>query len=142
MRVRKRSARVHVPRPSFVKPLSLLDSSDEEFRAELRRQLDLLDTCRDLLGTGPTAADFQRVRTLLARVLSQPPSERIVREFDARLDVLYRSRPAERRERAGRDRIAAAPASRWDGSLNRPARSPARRPAGAGDGPSAAAAPR
>jgi hypothetical protein len=128
-------------RPSFVKPLSLLDSSDEEFRAELRRQLQLLDACRGLLGTGPTATDFQRVRNLLARVLSQPRSERIVREFDARLDVLNRRAWLEgdiRRAEVESLRQSLPPVQ----PLNRRDRLSATRPAGAGDGPSAASAPR
>jgi hypothetical protein len=130
-----------VRRPSFVKPLSLLDSSDEEFRAELRWQLDLLDERRALLGTGPTATDFQRVRALLAQVLSWPPSERLALEFDAHLGVLYRY--ARRKEANTRAEVEAL---RHDvplqSELNRPARWPARRPAGAGDGPTAVAVPR
>jgi len=128
-------------RPSFVKPLSLLDSSDEEFRAELRRQLELLDACRGLLGTGPTAADFQRVRNLLGRVLSQPRSERILREFDARLDVLYRHAWQERETTRAEVESLRHPVP-LERELNRRDRLPARRPAGAGDGPSAVAAPR
>jgi rhomboid protease GluP len=128
-------------RPSFVKPLSLLDSSDEDFRAELKRQLDLLNTGRDLLGTGPMAADFQRIRTLLARVLTWPPSDRIVREFDTRVDILYRH--VRQNEEATRARVDAlrhhVP---LESELNRRDHMPARRPAGAGGGRSAAAAPR
>ena len=124
-----------------VKPLWLLDSSDEDFRAELKRQRELLDACRGLLGTGPTAADFQRVRNLLARVLSRPRSERIKNEFDARLDVLNR-RAQQDRESARAEWESLQHQSRLGWGLSRPARSPIGRPAGAGDGPSAAAAPR
>jgi rhomboid protease GluP len=128
-------------RPSFVKPLSLLDSSDEEFRAELRRQLDLLDEHRDLFQTATAAANFQRVRTLLARVLNWPSSDRSIRDFDARIDLLYLH--ARRNQE---DTTTEVESLRHhvplEGELNRRDRLPARRPAGAGDGPSAVAAPR
>ena len=128
-------------RPSFVKPLSLLDSSDEEFRGELKRQLGLLDACGAVLGTGPTAADFQRVRSLLASVLSRPRSERIVREFDARLGMLLRY--ARQNEEATRAEVETLRHHvSLVGQLNRRDRLPARPLAGAEAGPSAAAAPR
>jgi membrane associated rhomboid family serine protease len=130
-----------VARPSFVRPLSLLDSSDEEFRTELKRQLNLLDTHRDLLGTGPTAADFQRIRWLLARVLKWPPSDRTIREFEAHFDVLFRqAMQNQETARAELESLRHHIPLGW--GLSPRARLPARRPAGAGDGPSAAAAPR
>ncbi len=129
-----------LPRPGFFKPLSLQDSSDEEFRAELRRQLELLDTCRDLLGAGPMTTNFDRIKTFLAQVLSRPPSGRTVREFDARLDLL--SRHAKQSAEAARAELDLLQHRLPPGlELNRADRLPARRPAGAAGGPSAAAAP-
>jgi rhomboid protease GluP len=74
--------------PSFVKPLTLFDSSDEEFRAALKRQVERLDALRGELGSGPTTPNFERVRTLLSRVLERLPSDRIEREFEGHLGVL------------------------------------------------------
>jgi hypothetical protein len=70
------------------KPLSLWDSSDAEFRAELKRRLERFDALNGQLGTGPIAGDFRRARTLLARVLDQPPADPIVREFFTHLSAL------------------------------------------------------
>ena len=53
--------------------LSLLIRPDATFREELRQSLDALDSAKDALGTGPTAADFERLRTLLARSLVAAP---------------------------------------------------------------------
>jgi membrane associated rhomboid family serine protease len=71
-------------------PLSPLDSPDEAFRAELKRRLDQLDAFRDDLGTGPTAADFRRFRSVLAQVLDRPPSDRVVLEMYGHLHALLR----------------------------------------------------
>jgi rhomboid protease GluP len=135
--------------PSLVvRPLSLLDASDEEFRAELKQYLDRLDALRDDFSDASTAADFQRLRTLLARVLDWPPrvldwppSDRIVREFLGRAGVLIR-RARQNQASAGAELEALAHARLIDRDLNRPARSPAELPAGAGGGPSSAAKPR
>ncbi len=50
----------------------------------------LLDAARDPLGDGPTAADFRRVRAMLVRVFTRPPTPQDRREFLARLDALVR----------------------------------------------------
>jgi membrane associated rhomboid family serine protease len=76
------------PTPPAVEPLSLWDSPDEAFRAALKRHLDRLDSLRGDLATGPTAADFERLRALLAQVLNRPPSDRTVHEFFGHLDAL------------------------------------------------------
>jgi membrane associated rhomboid family serine protease len=70
--------------------LSLLDSSDEDFNASLKRHLARLDALRDELGTGPTARDFERLRTLLAQVLRRPPTDLKVRAFTDHLNALVR----------------------------------------------------
>jgi rhomboid protease GluP len=76
--------------PGLFKPLSLWDSSDEEFRAALERYLDQLGSLRADLGTGPTAADFQQLQALLGHVFIRFPSDRIVREFAIHLSALVR----------------------------------------------------
>jgi hypothetical protein len=68
--------------------LSLWDSSDAEFRAELKRRLDRFDALNGQLGTGPAVSDYQRARTLLARVLDQTPTDPTVQEFFAHLNAL------------------------------------------------------
>lgn len=78
------------PPPLAIEPLVLWDSTDEAFRAELKRHLDRLDALRGDLATGPTAADFQRLRSLLAQVLDRPPSDRVVLEFLGHLTALIR----------------------------------------------------
>jgi membrane associated rhomboid family serine protease len=126
-----------------VKPLSLLDSSSEEFRAERKEYLDLLDARRDELGSGPTAAAFVRLRALVARVLDWPaPSERSVREFWRHLGALI-GRVRQNQASAQAELQSLEQEARllgWD--LRRPARSPAELPAGAGDGPPRAAVQR
>ena len=69
--------------------LSLLTRPDATFRRELQQSLDALDSAKDVLGTGPTAADFERLRTLLARVLMQPPTIFERAEFRAHMDALH-----------------------------------------------------
>jgi len=78
------------PTPTGDEDLSLLDSTDEEFGAALKRHLAQLDALRGELGTGPTARDFERLRTLLAQVLRRPPSDRNVRAFSDHLNALVR----------------------------------------------------
>jgi rhomboid protease GluP len=125
------------------RPLSLLDSSDLEFRAALLEYLNRLDALREDLGSGPTAAEFRRLRMLLARVLDWPaPSGRTIREFGDCLAVLIR-RARQNQARARAELQMLQQQSRllgWD--FMRPARSSAALPAGAGDSPSAAAARR
>ncbi len=70
--------------------LSLLIRPDATFREEQRQSLDALDSAKDALGTGPTAADFERLRTLLARVLLQPPTIFERDEFRVHLIALLR----------------------------------------------------
>jgi rhomboid protease GluP len=126
----------------IVKPLLLLDSSEEEFRSELSEYLNRLDGLEGTFSRGPTAADYQRLRTLLARVLDWPPNEWIVREFLGRTAVLIRhARENQASARAELESLARQPrVLGW--YLNRRARSPRGLPAGVGDGQSAAAAPR
>lgn len=64
--------------------LSLFDSSDEQFRAALDRNLTRLDRLKGRLGVGPRAGAFGRMRVLLARVLDAPPTVRDRVEFSAR----------------------------------------------------------
>jgi hypothetical protein len=83
------------PVPQLAKPataggLSLWDSSDEEFRAELKRHLDRLDALRDDLGTGPTKDDFERLSSILGQVLTRPPDGRTFQEFFGHLIALIR----------------------------------------------------
>jgi hypothetical protein len=134
--------RAAMPTSLLVKPLSLLDSSDAEFRAELKQYLDQLDALRDELDDEPTAVDFQRLRTLLTRVLDWPPNERIVREFLGHVGALVRhTRQDQASARAELEALARQ--SRLGGRApSRPARSPAGLPPGAGGGRSAAAARR
>jgi rhomboid protease GluP len=126
----------------LVKPLSLVDASDDEFRTEQKEYLKRLDALQNDFGSGPTAVDFQRLRTLLARVLDWPPNALIASEFLGRTDILIgRARQNRASARAALDALAQQ--SRLLGSqINRPARSSAGLPAGGGGGPSAAAAPR
>jgi membrane associated rhomboid family serine protease len=126
----------------LVKPLSLLDASNEEFRAEQKEYLKRLDALQGDFGSGPTAADFQRLRTLLARVLDWPPNALIASEFMGRTAILIgRARQNQASARAERAALEQQ-AHRIGGNLNRPDRSSAGLPAGAGGGRSAAATPR
>jgi len=96
-------------RPGGARPLSLWDSSDEEFRTALRQYLDQLDALRDDVGTGPTAADFLQLRALLARVFTRLPSDRIVREFFDHFNALLRR--AQQNEETARIQLGLAPAT-------------------------------
>lgn len=93
------------PRHSRMPPL--IESSDETFRDALKVQLAWFDSVRDDLATktGPTAADYLRVRTPLARVLSHPLTEGEIRQFHSHLAALIRR--AEQQEEAARARIEA-----------------------------------
>jgi hypothetical protein len=134
--------RATMPPSLVVKPLSLLDSSEEEFRAERNEYLDRLDALQGDLGNRPTAAAFQRLRTLLTRVLDWPPTERVAREFLGHASALiHRSRQDQASARAELEALAQR-SRLLGGNLNRPGRSSAGLPAGAGGGRSAAAAPR
>jgi rhomboid protease GluP len=134
--------RVAMARSLVARPLSLLDSSDEEFRAERNQYLDRLDLLKTELGDGSTAADFQRLRTLLARVLDWPPTDRLVREFLGHAGALIRRvRQNEASARAELEALVQQ-SRRIGGDLSRSARSPGALPGGAGGGPSAPAAQR
>jgi hypothetical protein len=129
--------------PSLVaRPLSLLDASDEEFRAERNQFLDRLDLLKADLGDGSTAADFQRVRTLLSRVLDWPPTDRIVREFVGHAGALIRRTRLNQASARAELEALAQQSRRIGGDLSRSARSPGGLPGGAGGGPSATAAQR
>jgi membrane associated rhomboid family serine protease len=91
------------PRPAEGTTLSYLDSPDEAFRNGLKRELERLDALKDELGNGPTAADFRRLRAILARVLDRPPSEWLVREFFGHLNALLRR--AQQDQEAARAQI-------------------------------------
>jgi membrane associated rhomboid family serine protease len=69
--------------------LSLLIRPDATLRKELQLSLDALDSAKDALGTDPTAADFERLRALLARVLTQPPTIFERAEFRVHMDALH-----------------------------------------------------
>jgi rhomboid protease GluP len=130
--------------PSLVKPLSLLDSSDGEFRTEQRRQLGLFDSCRRELETGSTTTDFRRLKTLLGRVLSWPPSQRDMREFGYHHGVLLRSAMADQdRVRGELQSLQQQGHAGSDRALNRERRDRWRawRPRDGGDAPASAAAP-
>jgi len=80
-----------VPRPSSSRrppTLSIIDSSDEDFDSALNRSLVLFDSTKGELGTGPTAEDFRRLRSLLARVLERPPSDWERGEFTRHMNAL------------------------------------------------------
>jgi hypothetical protein len=68
--------------------LTYIDFSDEDFDSALNRSLALLDSTKSDLGTNPTAEDFRRLRSLLARVLARPPAEWEKREFDEHMKAL------------------------------------------------------
>ncbi|MEJ7639880.1 MAG: rhomboid family intramembrane serine protease [Singulisphaera sp.] len=61
--------------------LSYIDSSDEDFASALNQSLVLLDSTKGDLGTIPTAENFRRLRSLLARVLAGPPAQWEKSEF-------------------------------------------------------------
>jgi rhomboid protease GluP len=93
------------PAPRHFPMPPLFESSDEAFRAALKARLAWLDSAKDDLGTGPTAADYRRVRTLLARVFAHPLTVEEVRQFDASLRALIRS--TEQDEKTARTRMEA-----------------------------------
>ncbi|MBV8606193.1 MAG: rhomboid family intramembrane serine protease, partial [Singulisphaera sp.] len=70
--------------------LSLLTRPDATFRKELQQSLDALDSAKEALGTGPTAADFARLRALLARSLARPPTIFEREEFRVHMIALLR----------------------------------------------------
>ena len=98
--------------------LSLLIRPDATFREELRQSLDVLDSAKDALGTGPTAADFERLRTLLARVLSQPPTIFERDEFRVHLIALLR-RALNDRDEAGRGSRPSSGRGGWGDTASR-----------------------
>ena len=96
------------PRPSAkVKSRipALFEASDDDFRRALKEQLERLDSVKDRLGTGPTAAEFSRVRKTLARVFRQVPNDGRFREYQTDYAALMRR--ALREEEAARIRLEA-----------------------------------
>ena len=80
-----------LPRPTpsrRSRTLSYIDISDEDFASALNRTLALLDSTKGDLATDPTAEDFRRVRSLLARVLARPPTEWEKSEFNEHMKAL------------------------------------------------------
>ena len=118
------------------------------FRAALKRHLDRLDALRGDLGTGPTAADFQRLRDAPGAGPATGPPPIGSSASSSTTSPPWSDRAQQDQEAArARDRVAACTRpGRGDRearpTVNRRARWPARRPAGAGGGPSAAAARR
>jgi rhomboid protease GluP len=96
------------PRPSATvksRIPPLFEASDDAFRRALKEQLERLDSVKDRLGTGPTAAEFSRVRKTLAHVFKQIPNDGMVRAFQADFAALMRR--ALREEEAARKRVEA-----------------------------------
>jgi rhomboid protease GluP len=93
------------PAPRHFRMPPLIESSHETFRDALKAQLAWFDSVRDdlAMGTGPYAADYQRILILLARVFTRLPTENEIRQFHSHLASLIRY--AQQNENAARARM-------------------------------------